>query len=374
MNFEALAVSRSQQVPSSTDTSTTLEAAMTKRTRDTCLLSPVRQGSRLLDISSGCSLSTTKTMKQHRQSSHGEAIEDTKNAIMACPVFPVNTHKGSVPKSASCPFLFSLGCMPMDAGEQESEVKPQELGAVVLFETMPAIDVASLESASNEDSASEEDSQDVLTTKIETPEEEEAAAFFVMPASETPASMSPDEYLKIILKAKMGVDAQVKPALELPKDFFPTPTQKQIQGYTMEMIDIVRENEVDKLRNKLESGCVESLQLSNRFGESLIHMACRRGNKETVSYLLGEANVSARCRDDVGRTPFHDCCWNPKPQTEIFERLLKLDPVLLLICDKRNFTPFAYARREHWSTWKTFLYEHQDLITPSKEVVQNLFT
>jgi hypothetical protein len=402
MSSEDLSFNTLEQVPSLTGTGTvtTLEAAMTKRTRDTCFLPPLRQGNRLLDrISSGDSISTTKTMKQHRQSSHGEAIENTKNAIMSmttCPALAhnrsnVNMHinsqevaSASVLKVSSCPFLQSLGSMPLfDGGEQEPkpEEKPQELsGNAVVLETTPAIEVAA-ESAANEDSTSEEDSQDdVEIIKIETPntEEEEAASaadFFVTPPSEIPDSMSPDEYLLLILKGKMGgLDVKVKSALQMPADFFPSPTQEQIQGYTMEMIDIVRENQVELLRNKLTSGAVSSLQLSNRFGESLIHLACRRGNKETVHYLLGEANVSARCRDDVGRTPFHDCCWNPKPQTEIFEQLLKLDPVLMLICDKRNFTPFAYARREHWATWKAFLYEHLDLITPPKEMVQNLFT
>jgi len=62
-----------------------------------------------------------------------------------------------------------------------------------------------------------------------------------------------------------------------------------------------------------------NLQCANRFGESLIHMACRRSHRDVVSFLVNEAGVSLRVRDDYGRTPFHDACWRPELDLELIQ-------------------------------------------------------
>ena len=49
----------------------------------------------------------------------------------------------------------------------------------------------------------------------------------------------------------------------------------------------------------------------NRFGESLLNIACRRGFEDIVAYLLEQESVSVRHCDDCGRTPLHDACWHP---------------------------------------------------------------
>merc|ERR1711966_62011 len=96
------------------------------------------------------------------------------------------------------------------------------------------------------------------------------------------------------------------------------------------------------------------------FGESLMHMACRRGYGDIVSFFLNEGGVNVRIRDDCGRTPLHDACWHRKCQYEIVDSIVRLDPSLLCISDKRGHTPFAYARREDWLIGGSFSQSGQN--------------
>ena len=89
-------------------------------------------------------------------------------------------------------------------------------------------------------------------------------------------------------------------------------------------------------------------------------MACRRGFESIVLYLIQTANVSVRITDDCGRTPLHDALWHKECQYVILDLLVRTDPVLLLTCDKRGHSPFAYARREHWANWRQFLWDRRE--------------
>jgi len=93
-------------------------------------------------------------------------------------------------------------------------------------------------------------------------------------------------------------------------------------------------------------------------------MACRRGFTEIARFLIHEAGVSVRVADDFGRTPLHDALWNRDPKFELVHLLIEEDPDLLLVCDKRGSTPFAYARREHWQSWRQFLYDRWYMLQP----------
>ena len=48
--------------------------------------------------------------------------------------------------------------------------------------------------------------------------------------------------------------------------------------------------------------------------------------------------------------------------------MLKRDPSQLFVGDKRGHTPFAYARREHWSAWRKFLHDRMDVIVESMKM------
>jgi ankyrin repeat protein len=175
---------------------------------------------------------------------------------------------------------------------------------------------------------------------------------------------SPDDYLVRLVKALCGVSVKSKSGLELV-DFFPTVTEQQMASYTTEITTAARQNDIETLKklcstDDKSSSCYSSLNCANRFGETLLHIACRRGYKDLVRHLLDQPKISVRVIDDGGRTPLHDTCWNPNPQLEVAQWIIVQDPSLFLIADKRGFTPFQYARPEHWRQWRQFLFENQE--------------
>lgn len=158
--------------------------------------------------------------------------------------------------------------------------------------------------------------------------------------------ISPHDYLLDICKGT------VKASLSL-QGFFHEYTETEKDSYENEICKAVRSLNLDKIKTMHSQG--RTFQCSNRFGESLIHMACRRGSSEVVNFLVEEAGVSIRCCDDFGRTPFHDACWSSIPNFDLIKLLIEKCPSMLLMCDKRGHTPLQYTRREHWATWITFL-------------------
>lgn len=140
---------------------------------------------------------------------------------------------------------------------------------------------------------------------------------------------------------------------------FVKPTKEELLAYNHEVVQAVRTRNMDKLKQLHSSG--QSLRCCNRFGESLIHMACRRGYEDIATFLIEEAGVSIRIQDDFGRTPMHDACWTSDPNFELMDMLIRQDPGLLLVSDVRGHTPFDYARREHWGQWVSFLTKRKQL-------------
>jgi len=94
----------------------------------------------------------------------------------------------------------------------------------------------------------------------------------VLPDPDTDAS--PDEYLLLLTKALIGKDLEAKPALSLDSFFYEV-TEEQMAAYTMEVVNSVRNNDLVLLKKLHQEG--QALDCFNRFGESLLNMACRRG-------------------------------------------------------------------------------------------------
>ena len=178
------------------------------------------------------------------------------------------------------------------------------------------------------------------------------------------AGTSPNDHFQQIVKAA-NLSCRTHPSLSL-HDFFLEITPEHIEGYQTDLIAAIRNDDVDALRQLYESG--RTLQACNKFGESVVHMACRRGSTEIVRFLLEVAGVCVRLRDDYGRTPLHDALWTQKPEFDCVEIILRACPDLLLVTDKRGFTPLSYVRRDHWVFWCEFLERNQDIVLP-KELV-----
>ena len=178
-----------------------------------------------------------------------------------------------------------------------------------------------------------------------------------------PELTKPDDYLRDRLE-RQGMEFQTVSALDIP-DFF-LPLSDQVDGYDMEIVSKVRAEDIEGLREMLRAG--RSMQVSNKFGDSLVHMACRRGSIPLLKFFLEEARVSCKVCCDSGRTPLHDACWTSVQNVTIVEMILQACPDLLYITDKRGFTPLNYARTSHWAGWCDFLKEASiESLTP-KEV------
>jgi len=166
-------------------------------------------------------------------------------------------------------------------------------------------------------------------------------------------STQPSKFLKSMLSGKCLdiVDEQ---------SFFLMPSEKQLDSYDQLSVAAVRAQDTSTLNDMHKSG--KDLYACNRFGESLLHMACRRGFIKVVDFLVRKVAVPTRIRDDYGRTVLHDACWTPEPNFEMMDILLNEEPRLLFVTDKRGHQPLDYVRREHWRIWNEYLIQKQTFL------------
>jgi len=162
---------------------------------------------------------------------------------------------------------------------------------------------------------------------------------------------SPKAYLQNVLKND-GVSYQTFSAKQLAETSYFTTCSDE--NYDMELVQAVREQDTDKLR-QLHVVDGRTLQVGNKFGESIVHTACRRGAEKTLKFLISEGDVDIRVMCDSGRTPLHDACWTAQSNFDIVTILLDVCPALLYITDNRGFSPLDYVSRDQWSQWCTFL-------------------
>ena len=167
------------------------------------------------------------------------------------------------------------------------------------------------------------------------------------------SNSNPIDFIVAAFRAN-GCDARIQ--ISTVSELFHTPTDDEIASYHQEVIQAVRDHDIDKLRAYVAEG--RTLQCCNRFGESLMHMACRRGFTDVVKFLVLKAKCTLFVRDDYGRTAMHDAAWSPEPNFEMLEFLIQQAPELLLMSDVRGHTPFSYVRKEHWHKWIVFLQDH----------------
>lgn len=267
-----------------------------------------------------------------------------------------NINRGLIPPQISMehnPFLASLLMQSpsgnaKDASYQVSTSIPQGV------EIQPSVPSASLLSISNSN----------LVTLSEEPNEKEP-----LPQNNTRSAKSVD-ILPDLSIVNISNDLATKKPMEFVKelvdvcgdksyildssvdDFFLKPCQEHLDAYQTNTITAIRKGDVDALREIKKSG--QSLQGCNKFGESIVHLSCRRSNIAVPTYLIYEGGVSLRVRDDYGRTPLHDAFWHKDPDIPLVELILNNEPQLLFISDKRGHTPLDYARKEHWETWNRY--------------------
>jgi hypothetical protein len=200
-----------------------------------------------------------------------------------------------------------------------------------------------------------------------------APAFSDASTGELDLSVSPATFVRtLVLQCTKGVTGLISgedvisdaSKRVMHESYFRKYRDEHLEAYTHDKVNAVQANDVARLRSLLASGHL--MQASNRFGESILHISCRRGHTDVVGFFLNEARVSPRVKDDMGRTPMHDACWHSGPPNhDIMKMLIGVAPEMLLSRDKRGHSPFDYARREHWANWISFLNEHRQFIVSS---------
>jgi len=181
----------------------------------------------------------------------------------------------------------------------------------------------------------------------------------------TKCGACPDSIAREALKS-LGYVVKVRPALSI-HGYFYDHTQEDIAAYNCTVIAAVKSNNIDVLRTLHGNG--QSMRACNTFGESILHLACRRGFKDIVKFFIKEANVSLKICDDFGRTPLHDACWTTEPSFDLVDLIIEEEPDLVFISDKRGHTPFNYVRRQHWLSWSQFIRDRSKNLSkvPSEE-------
>lgn len=133
---------------------------------------------------------------------------------------------------------------------------------------------------------------------------------------------------------------------------------------TLNMIELsraIRAGDIAAIRRIREAG--NSLQVANKFGESIFHATAKQGRLEVMKYLVSQgASPLVHC--DTGRNPLHDACWTTSPNFAFIRWMLQRYPDLLFISDSRNFTPLDYVPRDAYPNWQEFLESHRGLLLP----------
>jgi hypothetical protein len=140
-----------------------------------------------------------------------------------------------------------------------------------------------------------------------------------------------------------------------------SPDDDLIDAYDNDIARAIRSGDVIQLREYLDEG--RRFDGCNRNGESLLHLACRRGDFEIVEFLLHDACVPTNVHDNLGRTVLHDVCWRPTPDFDLMDLMIRaVTPALLIQEDARGHSAFDYCRKEHHGEWLDFLKKFTPII------------
>lgn len=148
-------------------------------------------------------------------------------------------------------------------------------------------------------------------------------------------------------------------------DFLET-TSERVEAYqSIELLTAVRRRDMNTLKRialeKRSRG--ETMNACNRFGESILHLACRKGSLDVVELLVGsDCDCSLLVRDDYGRTVLHDACWTINPPWELLKLILKKAPALWRVSDIRGHLAIQYVPKSAWPQWSAFLSKNKGLL------------
>ncbi|CAJ1966045.1 unnamed protein product [Cylindrotheca closterium] len=170
---------------------------------------------------------------------------------------------------------------------------------------------------------------------------------------------NPQEYLDQELAAR-GYSVKRYPSL--PTGYHCPPNPLQLASFGNHLNQAVRQKDPQLLRDLMKLGV--SPNACNKFGESIVHSVCRRGEAEKLQILL-DHNCSIQVSDDYGRTPLHDACWQTDdPDFDTVRILLAIDRDLMFLTDIRGSTALTYVKKENHPAWISFLQKEMDHYWP----------
>lgn len=190
---------------------------------------------------------------------------------------------------------------------------------------------------------------------VEAPQKEEVKRPTRPKLKESAATLSPQGFLDATIRKRGYSTRRFK---TLQSAYYNKPTQLQIASHDAFLVKIVREGNLDKLKEIIDSGV--SPNPCNQYGESLVHMACRRGDTVMLNILL-DAGADLQISDDYGRTPLHDACWAATPCFDIVDIILKKDVRMLHLTDSRGALPLSYVRKDDWAQWSEYLESKKEI-------------
>jgi ankyrin repeat protein len=173
--------------------------------------------------------------------------------------------------------------------------------------------------------------------------------------------LNPQSYLNALMRSR-GYNPAVVHYDSLQTAYYNKPTDLQQASYDVHLIDLVKNHQLDELRDCLAMGL--SPNPCNAWGESVLHLLCRTGSPPDVLQVFVEAGADLQVVDDYGRTLLHDACWSVHPCMATIEMLLDADVHLLQLRDCRGAQPLSYVPEAHWADWMTFLGQHKDKYFP----------
>ena len=167
------------------------------------------------------------------------------------------------------------------------------------------------------------------------------------------------EYFDSLL-AERGYQIEVLPTLGTA--YFSVPSDLQKASYGPRMVQIVKAADYQALEETLSAGL--SPNPCNQFGESLLHMACRRGDLKLLEVFI-DAGAILQVTDDYGRTILHDACWAAHPCFDVITKILKHDNFLFFMKDKRGALPLSYVHKSDWGQWRDWFDANIDKFYPA---------
>ncbi|CAN0296087.1 unnamed protein product, partial [Hapterophycus canaliculatus] len=175
-----------------------------------------------------------------------------------------------------------------------------------------------------------------------------------------PAGTHPEDYLHDILRER-GYTTEMVAMKETI--FHRPPDADQVAAYDKAILRAVVDEDEAALERMRAAG--RRMDACNRFGDSVLHMACRRGRATALRFLIRATGPSGVVlSDDFGRTVMHDACWTAAPRFDVASAVLDSDTRLLRTLDSRGSSPLQYVPQDQWPLWCAFFESRKEVYWP----------